>query len=389
MFSIRTQWQRTPNRLHDLAEARSATEKIWDLTQSNPTACGLPYPEEELLAALTQPAALRYSPHPLGLMAAREAVCAYYRERGTVVEPSQLLLTASTSEAYSLLFRLLCNPGEAAVLPTPTYPLFEMLAQASDVMLQPIAMTYHAGWELELDRLAAAGSATRVLLLVHPGNPTGHYISAKIWDKVQELAAARHWTVVVDEVFFDYPAVGSRAPELALRDLPALTFVLNGLSKLAGLPQLKLAWIAVHGPEKLCHEAMARLELLNDLYLSVDAPVQHALPAILQLRQGIQDQIRRRVRTNLAVLDSSLAGHPSLQRLRMEGGWNAVMRLPRVLGDTQWAERLLQEAGVLVHPGHFYEFEMESCLVLGLLAPPDYFREAIDRMLTVVARTLR
>lgn len=389
MFSSRTQWSRTPNRLHWLTEARRAAGELWDLTLSNPTACGFHYQDTELLAALAQPAALRYTPQPLGLESARTAVCQYYRERGHALEPDQTVLTASTSEAYTLLFRLLCNPGDSAVLPTPSYPLFEMLGQAADVVLQAAPMAYHAGWELDMAQLAASGPRTRALLLVHPSNPAGNYIAREAWRQVQELAAAREWAVVVDEVFFDYPVAEGGAPELEMNDLPALTFVLNGLSKLAGLPQMKLAWIAVHGPQALRAEALARLELLNDLYLSVDAPIQHALPAILSLRHDIQDQIRVRVRANLNTLDAVLKDQPALQRLRLEGGWSVVVRLPRVLSDAEWAERLLEQAGVLVHPGHFYEFEMESCLVLGLLSTGNYFGEAVRRMLALVVHTLR
>lgn len=389
MFSSRTQWSRATNRLHALAAARRAAGGLLDLTESNPTRCGFDYPEAELLAALAQPAALRYAPHPLGLQAARVAVCSYYRDRGLALDPGQLLLTASTSEAYTLLFRLLCDSGDTAVMPTPTYPLFEMLAQAADVVLEPVPMPYHAGWELDLAGLAAANVRTRAVLLVHPSNPAGNYITPAAWGHVQELAAARGCAVVVDEVFFDYPTSEGSARELPLANAPALTFVLNGLSKLAGLPQLKLAWIAVFGPQALCSEALARLELLNDLYLSVDAPVQHALPAILALRHGIQSQIRTRVRANLHRLDAALAAHPALERLRIQGGWNAVLRLPRVLSDTAWAERILDLAGVLVHPGHFYEFELDACLVLSLLPSEEQFALALSRMLPVIAVALR
>ncbi|MGH9519689.1 MAG: pyridoxal phosphate-dependent aminotransferase [Terriglobales bacterium] len=388
MFSSRTQWSRAPNRLHTLAAARRGTDAFFDLTESNPTRCGFNYPEAELLAALAQPAALRYAPQPLGLEAARAAVCSYYRDRGPVLDPDRLVLTASTSEAYTLLFRLLCDTGDAATMPTPSYPLFEMLARANDVVLESVPMSYHAGWEMDPARLAAAGPRTRAVLLVHPSNPAGNYVSQAAWWNVQELAAARGWAVVVDEVFFDYPVADGAARELDLASAPALTFVLNGLSKLAGLPQMKLAWIAVFGPHAVRIEALARLEILNDLYLSVDAPVQHALPAILALRHGLQDQIRNRVRANLRTLDTALASHPSMQRLQLEGGWNAVLRLPRILSDTEWAERILEQAGVLVHPGHFYEFGLDACLVLSLLPPVETFAEAVRRIVAVAAHAL-
>lgn len=392
MFSTRTGWPRKTNRLHELAEIKRRAGELVDLTASNPTRCGFAYPERELLAALAQPAALRYEPQALGLEAARRAVSAYYAERGVGLPPERLVLTASTSEAYSHLFRLLCDPGDAAVMAAPSYPLFEMLAGIADVRLETAAMSYHGNgargtWELEAGRLAAAGERTRALLLVHPNNPTGSYVKAAEWAAAQRLAAERGWAVIVDEVFFDYVVEGE-AVRLELEEAPAPTFVLNGFSKIAGLPQMKLGWIGAFGPEAARREAMARLEILNDAYLSVDAPIQHAAAEVLRLRRGMQAQIRERVRGNLAGLDAALETVRAAERLRVEGGWNAVVRLPRLHSDEAWAERLVERTGVLTHPGHFYGFGLEGCLVVSLLPEARVFAEGMGRLLETAQREL-
>ncbi|MGH9480082.1 MAG: pyridoxal phosphate-dependent aminotransferase [Terriglobales bacterium] len=382
LLSRRTGWPLAPNRLHELALARRAAGTLLDLTQSNPTVCGFHYPEAALRAALAQPAAMVYEPAPQGLAVARRAIAAYYAGRGLELSPERLVLTASTSEAYALLFRLLGDPGDAVVMPTPSYPLFEMLATAHDLRLQAAPMEYAGRWELDFEALAAAEAATKAVLLVHPNNPTGAYLSAAAWERVQALAAGRGWAVVVDEVFFDYP-LEQPAVALELERVPALTFVLNGLSKLAALPQMKLAWIGVFGPEPARRAALARLEVLNDLFLSAGAPIQHAAAAVLASRGMVQEQIRARLRQNLASLDRGLAARAAagVTRLRVEGGWNAVLRLPRVRSDEAWAELAVERAGVLTHPGHFYGFTAEAHLVVSLLPPEADFARGVDRLL--------
>lgn len=381
-FSRRAGWELAPNRLHTLARARRAAGGLCDLTLSNPTLCGFAYPAQEVLAALASPAAMTYEPAPLGLAVARQAIAAYYAGRGAALEAEQLVLTASTSEAYALLFRLLCDAGDAVVMPAPSYPLFEMLAATEDVRLLPAPMHYAGQWTVDLDAIAASDERTRAVLVVHPNNPTGAYLNPATWTGLQALAAARGWAVVVDEVFFDYPVEGD-AVALDYARAPALTFVLNGLSKLAALPQMKLAWIGVCGPEPARQAALARLEVLNDLFLSAGAPIQHAAAAVLATRSAVQDQIRTRLRRNLAALDRALAARAALgaSRLRMEGGWNAVLRLPRVRTDEQWAELAVERAGVLTHPGHFYGFTEEAHLVVSLLAPEAEFAGGIGRLL--------
>lgn len=389
VFSARTAWPLAPNRLHQLAVSGRVLGMFFDLTLSNPTRCGFEYPEAVLLSALAQPASLTYDPQPLGLIAARQAVAGYYAGRGVETSPDHVLLTASTSEAYAHLFRLLCDPGDAVLMPAPSYPLFDMLARLHDVELIPVQMSYDDAWRISSDAVAAAATpSTRALLLVHPNNPTGSYIKPSEWDALQALAAERAWAVVVDEVFYDF-AIPPAAPiALDLRRPPALTFVLNGLSKLAALPQFKLAWIGVFGPEPERAQALARLEVVNDLFLSAAAPAQNAAATALAARHVLQDQIQARLQINLAALDAALAALPEVQRLRLEGGWSVMLRLPRIHTDAAWAELLVERAGVLTHPGHFYGMANESHLAISLLAQPSEFAGAIARLCSAITAEL-
>lgn len=387
MFSRRAGWKLAPNRLHQLAEAARRRGALRDLTVSNPTRCGFVYPEA-MLQALAAPAGLAYDPQPLGLEPARAAVRGYYRERGGAI-PGRLLLTASTSEAYAHLFRLLCDAGDAVLMPAPSYPLFEMLAGVEAVELQAVPMTYARGWRLEAEALAAAaGPPTKALLLVNPNNPAGNYLRPGAWAELQTLAAERDWAVVVDEVFFDYALPPYAAPELALERAPALTFVLNGLSKIAALPQMKLAWIGVFGPDAAADEALARLEVVNDLFLSAATPVQLAAGAFLAARHEVQPQIRARLQANLAALDTALKQLPAVERLEIEGGWSVLLRLPRVHSDEAWAELILERAGVLTHPGHFFGMAEESHLALSLLPPEEEYARGVNDLLEAVAKGL-
>ncbi|HXR98552.1 MAG TPA: pyridoxal phosphate-dependent aminotransferase [Terriglobales bacterium] len=381
MFSRRASWPLHVNRLHQIASARRAAGTLIDLTVSNPTDCGFAYPGDEIIAALGNAAALQYRPSPAGLAAAREAVSAYYAARALAIAPDRILLTASTSEAYSHLFRLLCDAGDDVLMPAPTYPLFEMLAGLHDVRLAACPMFYSGGWHLDFDALLCVASPrTRAVLLVHPNNPTGSYIKPEEWLTLRQHARERNWALVVDEVFYDYAIAPATAVPLALDDGP-LIFLLNGFSKIVALPQMKLGWVSVHGEDAARQDAFARLEVINDLYLSVDAPIQHAAARILARRHGIQDQIRARLQANLDQLDRALAPCSALERLAVEGGWSAVVRLPSVHSDEEWAELLLNRAGVLTHPGHFYEFQSGSFLVLSLLQPTGIFRQGVDKLI--------
>lgn len=374
MFARRTAWQTEPNRLAlALAERRRQGGEILDLTESNPTRCGFQYPAW-LLDALPDPRALDYAPEAAGLGSARAAVSAYYAARGESVPPERLLLATSTSEAYSWGFRLLCDPGDEVLVPAPSYPLFEYLAAIQDVTPVRYPLFYDHGWHVDEHALAAAVTPrTRAILVVNPNNPTGSYLRPAERERMNALCRERGLALVADEVFLDFAWDGKQRRSLATNG-EALTFTLSGLSKIAGLPQMKAAWMAVSGPEAAVGQALSRLEIVADTYLSLNTPVQLALPAFLASRTEFQKQLTGRVAANLETLDEALAAAPAAGRLEAEGGWYAVLRVPQVASDEELALALLEEQGTVVHPGHFYDFGGEGHLVLSLIGAPDAFR---------------
>ncbi len=385
-FAQRTAWDREEAALAlALGKRRAKGLPLLDLTASNPTRCGLAIDGPGWLRPLEDRGALRYDPQPFGLRAAREAVAGYYRGHGAGVSPERLCMTASTSEAYSFLFRLLCDPGDDVLIATPSYPLFEYLARLNDVALRAYPLVYEHGWQVEpgsLERLV--GPRTRAVVLVHPNNPTGHFISEAERAALERVCARHGLALIVDEVFLDYAWPGIAAPRsFAVGPHPVPTFVLSGMSKIAGMPQMKLAWLAMLGPACEVDEAGARLELIADTYLSVSAPAQHALPAWLAGSGAMQAQIRARVAANLNALDRLLPGTRA-SRLMGEGGWYAVLRLPTLGADEVFAERLLNGAGVLVHPGSAFGFGAEGWVVVSLLAEEATFAEGVGRLLAEV-----
>ena len=386
LFADRTNWSLEPNRLSRALEARrSRREPVFDLTASNPTTCGFVYDHEAILRALSNPGALTYTPDPRGLELARRAVARYYSERGAEPATQDIFLTTSTSEAYSWVFRVLCNPGDAVLLPAPSYPLFGFLADIADVRLVRYPLVYDHGWQMDLHALKQAITpATRAVVVVHPNNPTGHYTSAMEAKRLTDLCAACGLAIIADEVFFDF-AIGNASaralPEAKPRTFAAgsdaLTFTLSGLSKISGLPQMKAAWLLVNGPEKLKAQASERLELIADAYLSPNAPVQLALPALLALRTGFQRQVVERLTRNLAALDRHLAAQKLCSRLNLEGGWYAVLRVPATRSDEDLAVELLTKHGLYVHPGHFFDFPSDGYLVVSLLTPENEFSQGV------------
>jgi alanine-synthesizing transaminase len=386
MFSHRTNWRLSPNALtRAIEEERASGHKLLDLTVSNPTEAGIRPDAGIVLAALSRPEAMRYDPQPRGLLGARQAVCSYYRESHEVFDlaPERLILTTSTSEAYSYVFRLLCNPGDEILVPKPSYPLFEFLADLADVKLVPYPLLYDYGWQIDFDSLYKAATAqSRAVILVHPNNPTGSFISAAETSALNAFCRDYSLALIVDEVFLDYSHDG--APRSSFVTNAALTFTLSGVSKISALPQMKLAWVATSGPEEAVAEAGARLEIIADTYLSVNAPVQLAAPVLLEQRKQIQPILLDRLRVNLAELDRQLARCPSCVRLQGEGGWYAVLRIPVRGTDEDLAINLLRKTGVIVHPGHFYNFSDEGYLVLSLITEPAEFREGVARLLQVV-----
>ncbi|MBZ5567340.1 MAG: pyridoxal phosphate-dependent aminotransferase [Acidobacteriia bacterium] len=385
----------------------AAGTEVLDLTVSNPTTVGLRYDAGTILSSLSNPEALAYRPDAKGLRVARDAVAAYYRERGASVDPERLVLTTSTSEAYSFVFRLLCDPGDEVLVPAPSYPLFEFLADIQDVRLRSYPLFYDHGWHMDLHALrTAVGQQTRAVIVVHPNNPTGSYVKPGEVEQLDVLCADRAMALVADEVFLDFahdgharPSFATLAPRLvpgqpALsvvegerpggefpNTTPALTFTLSGLSKIAGLPQMKFAWIAVGGPDEQVREALARLEVIADTYLSMNAPIQLAAPALFAQRYEFQRQLVERIRANLAELDRQFAVQTLCQRLEIEGGWYAVLRLPVTRSDEELAIELLEKKSVLVHPGHFYDLPADGYLVVSLIAPEEGFGEGLRRLL--------
>jgi len=386
MFSQRTNWRLSPNALSlAIEEARASGQQVLDLTVSNPTEAGMRHDAEIVLAALANPEAMHYDPQPRGLLGARQAVCHYYRESHEVdLDPERLILTTSTSEAYSYVFRLLCNPSDEILVPKPSYPLFEFLADLADVKFVPYPLLYDHGWQIDLDSLYKAATVrSRAVILVHPNNPTGSFVSTTETAALNAFCRDRGLALIVDEVFLDYSHDG--APRRSfVRNPDALTFTLSGVSKISALPQMKFAWVATSGPEEMVAGGGARLEIIADTFLSMNAPVQLAAAVLLDQRKQIQPILRDRLRVNLAELDRQVAGHPSCARLVVEGGWYVVLRVPAVESDEDLAIRLLREASVSVHPGHFYDFPNEAHLVLSLITEPADFSEGVARMLEVV-----
>jgi alanine-synthesizing transaminase len=387
MFSSRTNWPLETNRLSQALERRRRSgHPIFDLTASNPTECGLDYPGEEILAALADPRALAYRPESKGLREAREAVAAYYAGRSGfgatpgAIDPERILLASGTSEAYSHIFRLLCEPGDEILVPAPSYPLFELLADLSDVHLVSYPPLYDHGWQMDFASLREALTPrSRAVLVVHPNNPTGSFVKPAEAAELAGICSAREMAIVADEVFLDYTAGSRPVQTLAFEDR-SLTFTLSGLSKISLLPQMKLAWTIVSGPENLARAAVDRLEIIADTFLSPSTPVQLAASKFLGLRQGLQKQLQQRIVTNLSLLDETLRRSKSLSRLEREGGWYAILRAPVTGTDEDLAVELLERAGVFVHPGHFFNFSQEGFLVVSLLTPPPEFGEGVARL---------
>jgi aspartate/methionine/tyrosine aminotransferase len=379
-FSRRTDWNIEESVLARAYRLRAqAGLPIADLTAANPTRCGFDY-DRDLLAALADERALDYDPQPRGSLRGREAVCAYYADHGVAVKPQRIVLTTSTSEAYSFLFRLLCDPGNEILCAQPGYPLFDFLAVLDDVRLRAAPLVYDQGWQIDPEGFRRAITPeTRAIVVVHPNNPTGHF--TKLWEAEELARLCRQFdlSLIVDEVFLDYalPGRAGAAQSFAGRLDGVPVFVVSGLSKIAGLPQMKAAWIVATGPE--ADRALERLEVIADTFLSMNAPVQCALPAWLAGRAAIQQQIKERVVANLAELDRQLTRLPVVSRLEVEGGWYAVLRIPALAPDEQTVLALLDQ-GVWVHPGYFFGMGKSGWLVVSLLGPEAEFRIGVGRL---------
>jgi aspartate/methionine/tyrosine aminotransferase len=339
------------------------------MAETNPTRAGIDYPLDALAEAMARAARVAYTPDPRGLLSAREAL-----SDRLGCSPDDLVLTASTSEAYAFLFKLLCDPGDAIAMPTPSYPLLEHLSALESVSIRPYALEFHRRWEIETSRI---DNNVRLIAVINPNNPTGSFVSAAEQDAIAALGRP----IVSDEVFLEYPLEGNGSS--FIRD-DVLTFLLGGLSKSAGLPHFKLAWIRVSGPANLKRDAIAALELVADNFLSVSTPVQAALPDLLKIAPSIQSAIAARIRRNLDQLRS--VAIPSMRVLPVEGGWSAVLRIPNTESDEDFALRLVERDGVAVHPGYFFDFESDGYLVISLLTEPGTFDEGVSRLLSAIPR---
>jgi alanine-synthesizing transaminase len=385
-FSRRTDWALNPNRLTEaLRELHAAGTEVLDLTVSNPARAGIAYDSETILNSLRNRGAMDYDPQPKGLLSARKLVAEYYqKDHLCTVDPEAIVLITSTSEGYSYVLRLLCNSGDEILVPKPSYPLFEFLADLQDVKLVPYQLIYDHGWQIDFHSLAqGVNERTRAVVVVHPNNPTGSFVRPTERAQFNQFCRDHDLSLIVDEVFLDYAHDHIRRDTL-VSNQEVLTFTLSGLSKISGLPQMKLAWIVTTGRPENVIDAMDRLEIIADTYLSVNAPIQLALPVLLEQRKSIQSQLLERVRDNLQKLARQLAHQKVCAKLNVEGGWYVVLRVPVTRSDEDLAIELLRNTLVLVHPGHFFDFPNDGYLVLSLITPMRNFNQGISRVIDFV-----
>lgn len=355
---------------------------ILDLTVSNPTKVGLEYPDD-LLAPLASPEALSYDPQPMGLRSARDAVTADFARRGLTVPSEHIALTASTSEAYAWLFKLLCDPGDVVLIPQPSYPLFEHLTTLESVSARPYRLDFHSGWRIDLDSLVSGiDERTRAVLVVSPNNPTGSFLHQEDLQRLDEVCAARNLMLIGDEVFADFPLAQVPNARSVMEARAATVCSLGGLSKTVGLPQIKLGWIGFGGPSSKLEELMPAYELVADTFLSVSTPAQIALPHLLARAAGVRRQIQTRIARNLQHLQEAVRATPAISLLPVEGGWSATLQVPSYRSEEALVIELLTADHVLVHPGYFFDFERESFVIISLLVEPSVFDRGVARLLT-------
>ncbi len=368
MYAKRTQWDLNPNPLSVKLEAfRKEGISYLDLTVSNPTQCRLDFPADDILSCFRQPDDLNYEPEPKGMLKARQSVCEFYSARGYSLDPDQMILTASTSEAYSFLFKLLADPGNEILIPTPSYPLFDYLAGLNDVRLRPYQLFYDNHWCLDVQTLRDnITPLTKALILVNPNNPTGSSFSEIEYREIINICKDYQLALISDEVFMDFPFEGESLKSF-LAESEVLCFVLGGLSKTLALPQMKLSWIYASGPESFLRESLSRLELIADTYLSVNTPIQNALPKLLALSGPIQSMIQSRISQNRNLIFDFLQRVPEVDYLQAQGGWSAILRIPWGLDEDKFTLTLLDKDEVYVHPGYFFDISGNRSVVLSLL----------------------
>ncbi len=389
MYSRRLPWSVSPNRLsEEIAALRHSGCPLLDLTNSNPTRAALDYPHEQIAAALGRVRDYTYDPQARGSAEARRAIALEYSKRAIKVSPEQVFLTASTSEAYAHLFKLLCNAGDELLVPVPSYPLFEFLASLEDVRAVPYYLRYDGNWHMDFASLEVQlSNRSRAIVVVNPNNPTGSVLKEGEAVQLMRIAREHDLAIISDEVFLDYPLrPGACRVKSLIGQKDALAFSLDGLSKSAGMPQMKLGWMVVSGPDAQVRDAAERLEIVLDTYLSVNTPVERALPDLLEAGRTVREQIQRRTRENLDALHELLEG-TAVNPLHVEGGWSAILQLPRTRTEEDWVLALLREEGVIAQPGYFFDMPSEAFLVVSLITLPDDFREGIRRLSALVRRS--
>lgn len=381
-FAKRTNWDLRTNELTQILNGlKQSGEIIYDLTVSNPTRCRFQYPQE-ILKNLSLDDNMLYGADAKGILSARKAVARYYQERGAAISSDQIFLTASTSEAYSFLFRLLADPGQKIVFPKPSYPLFAFLSELNDVGGECYRLYYDRRWALDESCFVAALMDARAAVIVNPNNPTGSCFSDRELSCIDESCARKNVPIICDEVFLDYGFDEQKNIESLACKNDQLIFVLGGLSKALALPQMKLSWIAVNGPEDQRNEAIKRLEVIADTYLSVNTPAQHALAHWMNILPVMQDQVRKRIRENRQWLSQEIKkANDRVELLNADGGWSAVVKLKHVDDDEDFVKDLLLNEHVFIHPGYFFDFDEEGFFVVSLLPPTDIFNEGVARFL--------
>jgi hypothetical protein len=390
-YSQRLSWSVPSNNFSNRVEAnRRAGATLLDLTRSNPSEVLAGYPHSAIREAYSKISDFRYTPEAAGRIDARAAIREYYRQRGIEVSLDRLFLTASSSEAYALLFKLFCNPGDEILTPVPSYPLFDYLAALECVRIVPYHLRYDGSWHIDFHHLCnQISSRARAIVTVNPNNPTGSLLKDPEAQELYRIARSYRLPIISDEVFFDYPLLsrGNAVPSLAAQD-SVLAFSLNGLSKAAAMPQMKLGWIALSGPASEVAIAGRNLELLLDTYLSVGTPVQKALPQLLEIGEGLQEQLLRRIRLN-AVMLRQLVHNSAATCLHVEAGWSAIVRLPNIFSEEEWTTRFLEECSVIVQPGYFFDMPEEPYVVLSLITPEEEFTKGVNRMVHLLSEIIQ
>ncbi|PJZ78257.1 pyridoxal phosphate-dependent aminotransferase [Leptospira neocaledonica] len=383
-FSDRFEFIPGENDLYSLLESFKRSEQDWiDLTVSNPTKVGLVYPREAILHSIEKPESMEYDPNPKGMLNARKSIVGYYKEKGYNISEEDLFLTSSSSEAYSYLIKLLCNPGEEVLIPSPGYPLFEFLSLLDGVEFNSYKLDQNDSWKIDFEDLGSKiTNKTKILFLVSPNNPTGSLLTSEEFEKLKVISKTKKITLILDEVFSDYLHEENQNQfDFFHTDFPI--FVVNGISKILALPQMKLSWIHVGGPTNWKKECKERLEIISDTYLSVGTPIQLALPELFQWRNMIQSQILRRIRRNLQILENFHSSHTGIGYTSPKGGWYAVLRSESFLNDKEFSFRLLEKEKVLVHPGSIFGFEEDSgSIVISLISETELFQSGLEKIST-------